>query len=232
MKSFLMIGQSNMAGRGDFAEVPEIINRDCFMLRNGLWQRMSEPINPDRSPFSFYHSGRGLAASFADEYAKYFGEQVGLIPCAEGGSSLNQWMPGEILFDNALNHARLAMRTSELAGILWHQGESDCHRAEDATTYAERFTRMISCLRAELGDENLPVIVGGLGDFLYDFHHEVKYKHTATVQKALKELPATLPRCGYADAEGLTHRGDGLHFNSKSYRIFGKRYFAAYLKLC
>lgn len=36
MKSFLLIGQSNMAGRGDFGEVPEIINNKCFMLRNGL----------------------------------------------------------------------------------------------------------------------------------------------------------------------------------------------------
>ena len=26
MKSFLLIGQSNIAGRGDFGEVPEIVN--------------------------------------------------------------------------------------------------------------------------------------------------------------------------------------------------------------
>lgn len=35
MKSFLLIGQSNMAGRGDFGEVPDIKNKKCFMLRNG-----------------------------------------------------------------------------------------------------------------------------------------------------------------------------------------------------
>ena len=105
MKSVLMMGQSNMAGRGDFDEVPEIINPNCFMLRNGRWQPMREPINPDRSIWGYYHSGRGLAASFADEFAKHYNEKIGLIPCADGDTSLRQWMPGEILFDNAVNNA-------------------------------------------------------------------------------------------------------------------------------
>ena len=43
MKAFLMIGQSNMAGRGDFGEVEEIKNPLCRMLRNGRWIPMSEP---------------------------------------------------------------------------------------------------------------------------------------------------------------------------------------------
>ncbi|MBQ8439852.1 MAG: hypothetical protein IJX19_04235, partial [Clostridia bacterium] len=49
--SFLLIGQSNMAGRGDFADVEPIKNKRCLMLRMGRWQIMSEPINPDRKIF-------------------------------------------------------------------------------------------------------------------------------------------------------------------------------------
>ena len=52
-----MLGQSNMAGRGDFGEVEEINNPLCYMLRNGRWQPMSEPINPDRHVFGYLHSG-------------------------------------------------------------------------------------------------------------------------------------------------------------------------------
>lgn len=52
MKSFIMLGQSNMAGRGEFGEVAEIINFDCYMLRNGRFIPLSEPINPDRKIFS------------------------------------------------------------------------------------------------------------------------------------------------------------------------------------
>lgn len=226
-----MIGQSNMAGRGDFGDVPEIKNPDCFMLRNGLWQKMSEPINPDRNIFTYFHSGRGLSASFADEYAKHFGEQIGLIPCAEGGSRLDQWEPGGLLYDNAINNARLAMRTSTLTGILWHQGESDCHSEEDAKTYLARFVSMIEQMRKDLGNEALPVVVGGLGDFLEDYDDEIKYKHTKTVQEALKQIPSTIQNCAFASAEGLTDRGDGVHFNSKSYRVLGERYFQSYLEI-
>lgn len=39
--SFLMIGQSNMAGRGEFGEVEPISNNKCFMLRMGRWQLMN-----------------------------------------------------------------------------------------------------------------------------------------------------------------------------------------------
>ncbi len=119
MTSFLMIGQSNMAGRGDFGVVPPIENDRCFMLRMGRWQKMSEPINPDRGIFDGpYRSGVGLAASFADEYAKHFQQNIGLIPCADGGTGIDQWQPGEVLFDHAVMMTKLALRTSKLGGIL------------------------------------------------------------------------------------------------------------------
>lgn len=229
MKSFLLIGQSNMAGRGDFSEVPEIVNENCFMLRNGRWILMNEPINPDRAIFSFYHSGRGLSASFADKYAKHFNEKTGLIPCADGGTSLAEWMPGEILFDNAVNNALFAMRTSEIAGILWHQGEHDSIHESDAKTYKERFLKMITTLRGKLGNNNIPVVVGELGEFIKNYNNGIM-KWADTVNEALIKISSELNNCSVASSKGLVHRGDGLHFNSASYRIFGERYFEAYLR--
>jgi hypothetical protein len=85
--SFLMIGQSNMAGRGFLNDVPPIYNERIKMLRNGLFQFMEEPINYDRSI-----AGVGLAASFAAAWCKKNKQdEIGLIPCAEGGSSLDDW---------------------------------------------------------------------------------------------------------------------------------------------
>ena len=51
---------------------------------------------------------------------------VGLICCADGGTEPDQWQPGEPLFDHAVYQAKLAMRSSQITGVLWHQGESDC----------------------------------------------------------------------------------------------------------
>ena len=39
--SFLLVGQSNMAGRGDLTKENAITAPDCFMLRMGRWQEMS-----------------------------------------------------------------------------------------------------------------------------------------------------------------------------------------------
>ena len=87
--SVLMLGQSNMAGRGDMGQVKTIRNPLCYMLRMGRWQPMCEPVNPDRGIFEGrFRSGVSLAASFAEEYARYFQSPVGLIPCADGGTSL------------------------------------------------------------------------------------------------------------------------------------------------
>ena len=229
MKSFIMLGQSNMAGRGDFGEVPEIVNPNCFMLRNGRFIPMSEPINPDRKIWGDFHSGVGLAASFADEFAKNFGENVGLIPCADGGTYISEWQPGEVLFDNAVNQAKLAQRSSEIVGILFHQGENDSIDEDDVKKYAKRFKNTIDTLKKELHLSNdIPVIIGALGDFVGDYQGG-KLKHFKEINKILSELSAEYGV--FVSAEGLTCKEDGIHFNSTSYREFGKRYFDAYLQI-
>ena len=231
MKAFLMLGQSNMAGRGDFGEVPEIVNPHCFMLRNGRWQPMSEPINPDRRIFGSLHSGVGLAASFADEYANHFHEDIGLIPCADGGTSLKQWLPGEILYENAICQTKLALKSSDLAGILWHQGESDCKQEEDADQYHDRFLRMINSLKKDLALPPVPVIIGELGEFMEQYNNGALKENYRKINQTLNALAHEIDRGGFVSAKGLTCKSDGLHFNSKSYRTFGKRYFDTFLHL-
>ena len=227
--SFLMIGQSNMAGRGDFGEVACIDNENCYMLRMGRWQRMSEPINPDRAVLDANkHSGTNLCASFADRYATHFQKRIGLIPCADGGTSIAHWQPGEILFDHAVFMAKLAMRTSRLGGILWHQGESDCNEANIAV-YKERAMNAVTEIRKALQAEHLPFVFGELSE-------EIDPKRVAKgmpkrMNAVFREMEKELPNCRLVSAKGLTLKADGLHFNSVSLREFGNRYFDAYLEL-
>ncbi|MBR2878439.1 MAG: lysozyme family protein, partial [Clostridia bacterium] len=68
MHSFLLIGQSNMAGRGMREEEVWVDTTHIKTLRNGRWQRMFRPINPDR-----YTAGANLAESFAEKYAEKYG---------------------------------------------------------------------------------------------------------------------------------------------------------------
>lgn len=229
MSSVLMIGQSNMAGRGNMEDVPPIRDRRCFMLRNGRWQPMRDPINPDRPIFEGqFRSGVSLAGSFARDYAVHFDAPVGLIPCADGGTSLDQWMPGEILYDHAVCLTRLAQRTSQLKAIIWHQGESDC-RDGLVETYKERFVAMITQLRKDLGAEDVPVIIGELHTGYQERYHLGDLP--VRMNQVFHQIARQLPFCAVASAEGLQLKGDGLHFDAVSSREFGSRYFQKYLEI-
>ncbi|AIQ40620.1 sialate O-acetylesterase [Paenibacillus sp. FSL R5-0912] len=227
IKSFLMLGQSNMAGRGFLHEVDPIYNEKIKMLRNGQWQMMTEPINYDRPV-----SGVSLAASFADAWSKVSpDEEMGLIPCAEGGSSLNDWHPEGILFQHALSEARFALRSSQICGILWHQGESDSYRSLHETYY-EKLTLIIETLRHELNLDGAPLIIGGLGDFLGKTGFGQHAKEYPQVNEQLQHFANGQPNCYFVTAANLTANPDGIHMNAVSQRIFGYRYFEAFSKKC
>lgn len=222
--SFLLIGQSNMAGRGSIDEAIEFDTRRVKIMRNGRWLNMFRPINPDRR-----FSGVNLAESFAAKYANKHNVDVGLICCADGGTSLDQWKKGSILFDNAVYQGKLAKRTSHLAGVLWHQGEADCAK-ELYTTYSSRFEEFMNDLRNELDLHNVPFLLGGLGDFLPNCGLDEHLKNYMHLNDALKSVAKNNPMTGFVRADGLGANADNLHFNSKALYDFGLRYFDVFEK--
>lgn len=221
--SFLLIGQSNMAGRGIPSEVEPINNKRIKILRNGRWQEMWIPISTDRS-----FAGISLAESFADAYSKEHNVDVGLIPCAESGSSLDQWTVSGLLYDNAIYQAKLAARTSTIAGVLWHQGEGDCGE-ELYPHYEEKFNKIMAAFRKDLNLYDVPFVLGELGSFL-KYRSEV-LKNYIYVNKQLKKIADTNSMTGLVSAEGLGANEDNLHFNAKSLREFGLRYYKVFMKL-
>lgn len=226
--SFLIIGQSNMAGRGFLSEC-EPLNTNggkLQVLRNGRWQTMYRPVNPDR-PFS----GSCLAESFAKAYSDDHPDvEVGIIPCADGGTSLDQWREGGLLFDYAVSCAKLAMRTSHLVGILWHQGEADC--ADTLyPVYLDKVTAIMHALRQQLGAHCVPLLVGGLGDFLEHCPADENLANYTHINAALAAFAQQTPKTAFVSAQGLTANPDKLHFNHQSLQEFGLRYYAAFKTL-
>ena len=225
IKSFLMLGQSNMAGRGFIDEVPPIYNERIQMLRNGQWQMMTEPINYDRPV-----SGVSLAGSFADAWCRENQEDtIGLIPCAEGGSSLDDWAIDKVLFKHAISEAKFAMQTSELVGILWHQGESDSFNG-NYKVYYEKLLLIIETLRKELNTPDIPLVIGGLPDFLGKKGFGKTCTEYALVNKELEKFAFEQDNCYFVTAVGLTSNPDGIHIDAVSQRKFGLRYFEAFSK--
>jgi hypothetical protein len=215
---FLLMGQSNMAGRGLVEEQDKVVHPRVFAFTRDLaWVPATDPLHFDK-PIAGVSLGSTFARVVADAHPD---TTVALVPAAVGGTTLEQWAPGGELYTNAVTRARAAMRSGTLAGILWHQGEGDSD-PELTATYAERFAAMIAQLRLDLGAPDVPVIVGELGRFRTE---------NGGIDTVLAQLPGRVSRCAFVSSEDLTDKGDKVHFDSKSLRELGRRYARAWMAL-
>ena len=219
MKLFLLIGQSNMAGRGLVEPPDKVPHPRVFMLTKELaWKPAVDPLHFDKPDIA----GVGLGSTFGRVVADAAPAiTVGLIPAAFGGTSLDEWKPGGKLYSDAPARAREAIKRGQLAGILWHQGEADS-APEKAATYAERFKAMITQLRSDLGAPMVPVVVGETGRFRVA---------GAGINAALATLPKHVTRCAFVTVEGLSDKGDKTHFDTASLHELGRRYARAWQAL-
>ena len=224
---YLLMGQSNMAGRGPLDDLSRQEHPRVLMFtEDRRWVPAREPLHRDKPT-----AGAGLGLTFAITMAEATpGATIGLIPCAVGGTPLARWEKGGDLYARAVEQARAAMPYGTLKGLLWHQGENDTGDRTSAETYANRCSRMIADIRAELGIPDLPVVAGELGRFLPE-SHEGKPVFWRLVNEQIHMLPDRVSRLAVVSSEGLTPLEDGIHFDTPSLREFGRRYAAAMLRL-
>ncbi len=227
---FLLVGQSNMAGRGVVEEQDKVVNPRVLMLsKEGKWVPAMDPMHFDKAA-----AGVGLGKTFGQIIAKATpGVTIGLIPCAVGGSPIDAWMPGVFYpptkshpWDDMVKRVELALPAGTLKGILWHQGESDS-KAELAPSYAAKQSDLVKRLRELVKAPEVPFIAGQMGVFEgVPWTPEKK-----VVDQAQRDLPKQVPHTAFVTAEGLNHKGDKVHFDSAAYRELGKRYAAAFLQM-
>jgi hypothetical protein len=135
---FLLVGQSNMAGRGKVTEADRVPVEGVLMFNaDRQWVPAVDPLHFDKPKIA----GVGLGRTFGIEIAKIApGKTIGLIPCAVGGTGIDVWKPGAKdaatnthPWDDAMVRAKAALQDGTLRGILWHQGESDSNPEKSAT---------------------------------------------------------------------------------------------------
>lgn len=227
---YLLIGQSNMAGRGELdaaaaAPSPRILNLD----KSGTWVPARDPLHFDKPDIV----GVGPGLSFAlDVLALRPEATIGLVPCAVGGTSLSAWQPGARdettgthPYDDALRRARLALDRGRITAFLWHQGEADCQR-DDGWDHAARLAELVERLRQELDAPEAPFIAGEIGVF-----RDERADACRAMNRTLRGLEGRIPRYACVTSDGLADNGDLLHFSEAAARELGRRYAAAYRRL-
>lgn len=221
---YLLIGQSNMAGRGPVDAESKAANPQIVMLDSlNRWVPATDPVHFDKPTIT----GVGPAIGFAREMlGNDKSIKIGLIPCALGGSPIKVWEPAAVYltvfhpYNDAVARAKLAMRQGVLKGILWHQGESD-NDSVHAALYLQKLKTLIDRLRTDLGQPDLPFVAGEIGYFLKENF----------INPVLNQLPQRVPNTAVVSAKNLTDKGDRLHFDTPSARELGKRYALAMKKL-
>jgi hypothetical protein len=188
-----------------------------------------DPVHFDK-PIAGVGPGRSFALALA---AAGRDVRIGIVPAAVGGSPISSWEPGALdsatkthPYDDAIGRVRAALGDGPLRGILWHQGESDA-TPERSQRYAERLRALIARFRSDLGEPDLPFVIGQLGRF----EGRPWTDAVRRVDSAHRAIAATVPGVAYVSSEGLGHKGDTLHFDAASARILGERYAAAYREL-
>ena len=236
---FLLMGQSNMSGgvglaAGDTKPVPSVLKmRWAKEGEEPKWALSAHPLHP-RRPNKKARFGPGL--SFAEAYvADKPGVTVGLIPMAWGGKSIEQLGKGSGIYSDAIRHAKAAMQVGTLKGVLWHQGESDTVEQTRTDAYEKRLHLLIEDVRKDLGNPQLPFIVGNLAEFYgtgKDHKAPDRVARIDKIKEILRRLPEKVPHTGFVESTGCSPAARAkVHFDRKSCVLLGKRYAEVYSDL-
>lgn len=217
---YILMGQSNMAGRGEITGEfkNESHSRVLMLNENNQWVVAKHPLHFDKPPVI----GVGPGLSFGIKMAeKNPGTKIGLVPTAVGGTSIDLWKPGAFdektkthPYDDALVRIKEAMKSGVIKGVLWHQGEAD-KDPSDASQYVSKLTTLIERIRTEVNNPDLPFVTGELGRYITT---------SENINKELAKASDKIPYTAVASSEGLMHKGDGTHFDSPSASKLGERY--------
>ncbi len=222
---FLLIGQSNMAGRGT------MVPADTMGVMQGVWLLDTEgqPV-PAKSPLNRYSSIRkqiGMQQvcpgnGFAETLRAATGRRILLVVNARGGSALDEWLKGTHYYAEAVRRTREAMKHGSLRAILWHQGESDSAHPE---TYLPRLAAMVDSLRRDLGCGEVPFIAGETARWR---------EATAGINAAIHRIGDAIPASDWVSSEGCTQLADDAdpHFSRDGQLLLGRRYAEKVMEMC
>lgn len=209
---FLLIGQSNMAGRAPIGKTDKEPIKNVFLLNTeGKWQAAANPLNQ----YSTIRKGLNMqkvsiAYGFAKALSKDSKESIGLIVNAKGGSKIDEWTKDSKFFKEAMKRVAQAEKGgSKLEAILWHQGESN----QNDNEYDKKLATLVKDFRKATGNRELPFVAG-------------EVKQGTAVNKFISTLAKQVKHTAVASSKDLKTM-DKWHFDFKSIVELGERYAEA-----
>jgi sialate O-acetylesterase len=238
---WILAGQSNMQGVGDLLEVTPPNNQVMALGMDGKWAMAEEPLHwlvdsPDpvhsgdaktrgersAKEHKSRTKGAGLGLPFAAAMVEQTHVPIGLVICAHGGTSMEQWNPskkgegGNSLYGSMIRQVQLA--GGKVKGVLWYQGESDSGGGETSKVYPRVFADFIASVRADLGQPDLPFYYVQIGRFASGNDP----KGWNAVQEAQRRLPERVPGTAVVSVIDL-ELDDAIHVGTQGLKRTGQR---------
>lgn len=232
---YLLMGQSNMKGRGNMPDEP-LRDPQIVMMHKGTdkWFLARHPLHLTGDPVTFEghdNAGVGPGLAFGQALAQANPDtRIGLIPCAVGGTRIGLWQPGARRFEDTIRRARLALDSgpkgkTRIMGTIWLQGEADS-RADRVGEYADALNTMIDGLRKELEEPDLPFVASTI----LELREDIELRKS--INEILLSLPTRRDHTACVDARDLNgHIGDMVHIDTPSQDEIGRRMAAQMVKL-
>jgi hypothetical protein len=228
-----LMGQSNMSGLGEIAELPGDFPKNPTKIWNFTnayrWEPAKEPIDSpegqvDTVSLDKRTRGVGPALALADAFvSRHPTTSVGLIPCAKGATSIENWLkttnarPRDTLFGSCINRIKtVSPANGNLRAVIFWQGGTDTKRREDAFLWGSRFTRFVSDIREELGNPNLPIIMVTLGNKPPVVGKRPYWEVVREQQEAI-DIPGVIK----IESDGYARKDDWVHFATEGQLAFG-----------
>jgi sialate O-acetylesterase len=146
---------------------------------------------------------------------------IGLIPCAHGGTSMDQWSPalkdreGESLYGSM--YRRVQATGGKVKGILWYQGESDAN-PKASPAFLEKFESFVKEVREDFKQPNLPFYYIQIGRHI-DKTNAAEWNR---VQVAQLRAENEIPNSGMVAAVDL-QLDDGIHVSTQDLKRLARR---------
>jgi hypothetical protein len=227
VKVFLLGGQSNMAGLGDTVDLPTSpVNLQ--EPQDDVLFYCNSTLTTLRPGYGYQTTQFGPEITFGRTIADNSPSvQYALIKYAAAGTALyNDWAPTTgpqyTAFRNTVTAGIAALQaaghTTEIVGMLWHQGESDAIEGQQ-NNYQTNLTNFIADMRSNYGT-NLPFLIG-----------EIRRSNAnlITVADAQIAVAAADPYAIFVPAADLVFQ-DAYHFDTASQMILGQRFAQGYIE--
>ena len=241
---YLLIGQSNMAGRGWLFPSDKDVLDGVFLLND------RDEIEPASQPLNKYSSVRvglkrqayNLGGPFASILHQSTGRPILLVVNARGATSARLWksdapecdynanyddkftpdnMPQ--LFSEAVRRTKIAMKYGPLKAIIWHQGENDAYE-KYAPLWLDKVASIAEDLRSQLGvsAKDVPFIAG-------ETNHS--FRRSEIINTEIHKITSMIPNSTWVSAEGCNVNKDNLHFSRQGLILLGQRYAEKVLQM-